>query len=101
VAYWNYWSEAGFNTISHADRGETGIALAVGTRSRMELARDFTVLKPWYRLRSRAAVHPDTGGINGEPSKATLTDGEKTRDEIVRVLAGKLRSIMAAERKNP
>lgn len=101
VAYWNYWSEAGFHKISHADRAETEIALAVGTRSRMDLAKDFTVRKPWYRIRSRAAVHPGTGGINGEPSKATLADGEQVRDEIVRILAEKLRSIIATERENP
>lgn len=98
VAYWNYWSEAGFTKISHADQGETEIALAVGTRAHMDRVQDFKVKKPWYRIRSRAEICPGTGGINGEPSKSSLAAGEQTRDEIVRILAGKLRAIIAAEK---
>jgi len=44
--YWNYWSEAGFNKIAHADQGETEIALAVGTRAHMDLVQDFKVKSP-------------------------------------------------------
>lgn len=100
VAYWNYWSEAGYTKISHADQGETEIALSVGTRSHMDRVKDFRVAKPWYRIRSRAAICPDTGGINGQPSLATLEAGVAARDEIVRILAEKLRAIIAQEQSN-
>ncbi len=51
--YWNYWSEAGFNSIHHADKGETEIAMAVGTTAKMDRVKDFKVSKPWYKIRSR------------------------------------------------
>lgn len=101
VTYWNYWTEAGFTKIAHADQGETEIALAVGTRARMDRVQDFKVKKPWYRLRSRAEICPGTGGINGEPSQATLAAGEKARDEIVRLLSEKLRAIVTQETGAP
>ena len=101
VACWNYWSEAGFTKIAHADQGETEIALAVGTRAHMDRVRDFKVQKPWHRIRSRAALCPGTGGINGEPSKASLAEGQRVRDEIARILAGKLRVIIAEEQTRP
>lgn len=94
MAYWNYWTEAGYTKISHADQAETEIALAVGTRSRMPLAKDFRVERPWYRIRSRAELHPETGGINGSPSLARVENGERLRDDIVGKLAAKLRSVV-------
>lgn len=97
VVYWNYWSEAGYTNISHADEGETAIALAVGTRAHMERVADFKVTKPWYRLRSRAELCPDSGGINGEPSRATREAGERTCADIVARLAARVRAIIAAE----
>ena len=101
AVYWNYWTEAGFTKIAHADKGETEIALAVGTKSHLELAKDFKVQKPWHRIRSRAAICPGTGGINGEPSKADLKEGERVREEIVRILTDKVRAIIAAEKSKP
>ena len=95
AVYWNYWTEAGFNNISHADKGETEIALAVGTRSHMDRVQDFRVNKPWYRIRSRAAICPGTGGINGEPSKASQSEGERMCEVIVRVLTEKVTSIIS------
>ena len=70
AAYWNYWSEAGFNSIHHADKGETEIAMAVGTTAKMDRVRDFAVAKPWYRIRSRFDLDRESGGINGKPSAA-------------------------------
>ena len=101
LAYWNYWTEAGIANIAHADQGETEIALAVGTRAHMDRVKDFKVAKPWYRIRSRHAVCPGTGGINGEPSRATLTAGRRARDEIVRLLADKVRAIIASTTSSP
>lgn len=97
LAYWNYWTEAGVTGISHADQGETEIALAVGTRDRMNLVQDFRVKKPWHRLRSRHALFPTTGGINGEPSRAAREVGVRVCNQIVRALSDKLRAIVAAE----
>ena len=96
AVYWNYWSEAGFNKIAHADKGETEIALAVGTKSHMERVKDFKVNKPWYRIRSRAEICPGTGGINGAPSQADPEEGERMREEIVRILSDRVKSIVAA-----
>ena len=101
VAYWNYWTEAGYTKIAHADHGETEIALAVGTISHMDRVRDFRVTKPWYRVRSRSEMCPGTGGINGEPSKASRTEGEQVCDEIAQILAAKLRTIISVERGLP
>lgn len=98
LVYWNYWSEAGFNNIAHADQGETEIAMAVGTRACMEKVQDFKIKKPWYRIRSRAEICPETGGINGEPSQASSAKGKQVCDEIVRVLAEKVRTIIYSEK---
>ncbi len=97
AVYWNYWTETGFTQISHADQGETEIALAVGTTAHMDRVTDFKVEKPWYRLRSRAAICPGTGGINGTPSKADPKEGQRVRDEIVRLLTQKVQAIKDAE----
>jgi creatinine amidohydrolase len=96
AAYWNYWTEAGFHKISHADKGETEIALAVGTKSHLERAKDFKVNKPWYRLRSRHALNPASGGINGAPTQADRKEGERVRDDIVRILTEKVKAIVEA-----
>lgn len=96
AVYWNYWTEAGFHTIAHADKGETEIALAVGTKSHMERVKDFKVAKPWYRIRSRAAICPGTGGVNGFPSQADPQEGVRVREEIVRVLSEKVKAIVEA-----
>lgn len=101
VVYWNYWTEAGFTKIAHADKGETEIALAVGTKSHMERAKDFKVNKPWYRLRSRHALNSYSGGINGEPTKADPKEGERVRDEIVRILTEKVSAIVATGKSKP
>lgn len=100
LTYWNYWTEAGFTKIHHADQGETEIALSVGTRAAMDRVRDFTVEKPWYRIRSRATLDPASGGINGFPSRANAEAGVRDRDAIVRLLAEKVRAIIAGERSS-
>lgn len=101
ACYWNYWTEAGFDGISHADKGETEIALAVGTPWYPDRARDFRVNKTWFRIRSRAALSAESGGINGEPTKADAAAGERARDEIVRILSDKVAAIIAVEFQNP
>jgi creatinine amidohydrolase len=98
LAYWNYWTEAGHTNISHADQAETEIALAVGTRAEMTRVRDFTVSKPWFRLRSRHTLQPESGGINGQPSKADLALGHVRVNDIVEKLTPRLAAIIAEER---
>jgi creatinine amidohydrolase len=101
AVYWNYWSAAGFSSIHHADQGETEIAMAVGLPVKMDRVKDFQLSKPWYAIRSRFELQPDSGGINGQPSFANPQNGQRMRDEIVRVLAGKVRDIIHLERNLP
>jgi creatinine amidohydrolase len=90
-AYWNYWSEAGYTKIHHADKGETEIAMAIGSTVYMERARDYTFEKPWHLVNSRYQYQPETGGINGFPTTADCAEGERMRDEIVLKLSEKVR----------
>lgn len=97
AAYWNYWSEAGFNSIHHADKAETEIAVAVGIGAKMDRVRDSAVAKPWYRIRSRFELDPDSGGINGQPSEADPNEGRRMRDQIIHVLVEKVIKIIQEE----
>jgi creatinine amidohydrolase len=90
-AYWNYWTEAGFTQIHHADKGETEIALAIGSTVYPERARDFTFEKPWHLIRSRYQYQPQTGGTNGFPTQADPAEGERMREAIVARLCEKVR----------
>ncbi len=88
-AYWNYWTEAGLTSIHHADKGETEIAMAVGSPVYMERARDWTFQKPWHQVNSRFAYQPDSGGVNGTPSAADPAEGERMCEQIVAALVKK------------
>jgi creatinine amidohydrolase len=90
-AYWNYWTEAGYTKIHHADKGETEIAQAIGAPVYMERARDYTFEKPWHLVNSRFQYQPETGGINGAPSAADPSEGERMREGIVLKLCEKVR----------
>ncbi len=87
---WNWWSDCGITGIHHADKGETEVAMAVGTSSKMEAVRDFEVKKPWYKIRSRYELDAESGGINGKPSEADLENGIKIRDMAVEMLTKKV-----------
>lgn len=97
MACWNWWTEAGISGVHHADKGETEIAAVTGAVYHPERAVDFKIEKPWYKLRSRYAIHPTSGGINGEPTKADLDAGRAARDRTVEVLSEKITRIMQAE----
>ncbi len=88
-AYWNYWTEAGFTSIHHADKGETEIALAIGSPVYMDRVQDWKFAKPWHQVNSRFAYQPESGGVNGAPSTADSGEGERMRDQIIRVLVDK------------
>jgi creatinine amidohydrolase len=93
-AYWNYWTEAGINTIHHADKGETEIALAIGSTVHMDRARDYTFEKPWHLIYSRYPYQPESGGVNGFPTTADASEGERMREEIVHTLSEKVKDIV-------
>jgi len=88
-AYWNWWTEAGIDGIHHADKGETEAAMAIGSPVYMDRVRDFKFVKPWHMVNSRFAFQPESGGINGEPSKADPAEGERIREQVIRVLTEK------------
>lgn len=97
LACWNWWTEAGITGIHHADKGETEVAAVTGAVYHPDRARDFRIEKPWYALRSRHAISPDSGGINGAPTQADLDQGRANRDRVVEVLSAKVAAIMQAE----
>ncbi len=101
LACWNWWTEAGITGIHHADKGETEVAAVTGAVYHPERAADFRIDKPWYKLRSRHAIHPQSGGINGEPTKADLEVGRAHRDKTVDVLSARVAEIMRAEMQGP
>ncbi len=101
LACWNWWTEAGISGIHHADKGETEVAAVTGAAYYPERARDFKIDKPWYKLRSRHALHPDSGGLNGEPTKADLEQGRANRDRAIEVLSAKVADIMRADGLTP
>lgn len=85
-ACWNWWSDCGITGIHHADKGETEVAVACGTQAYMDRVKDFNVVKPWHKIRSRYELDPASGGINGNPSEANLANGIVLRDKAVEVL---------------
>lgn len=89
-AYWNWWTEAGIAGIHHADKGETEAAMAVGSPVYMDRVKDYTFQKPWHMVRSRFAYQPESGGINGNPSAADPQEGEKIKEQVIRVLSEKV-----------
>ena len=90
-AYWSYFTASGLH-LHHGDAGETSIALAIGGTVHMDRAVDHSAHKPWHDVRSRAALDPASGGVNGRPSEATRADGEDMVAQVVRVLGEKLRA---------
>ena len=94
LACWNWWTEAGLTGIHHADKGETEIAAITGAVYHPDRARDFKIDKPWHKLRSRHAINPDSGGINGAPTEADLDAGRAARDAVIENLSGKVAAIM-------
>lgn len=101
LACWNWWTEAGISGIHHADKGETEVAAVTGAVYHPERARDFKIEKPWYKLRSRHAISPESGGINGAPRQADLDQGRMNRDKVVEVLSARVADIMRAEGLEP
>ena len=89
---WNWWSDCGIEGIHHADKGETEVALAIGTIAHMDRVKDFAVRKPWHKLRSRHALDPNSGGINGNPSEADIEQGKMIRDKALAVLTEKVKA---------
>ena len=89
-ACWNWWSDAGITGIHHADKGETEVAHAVGSPVLADRIKDYSFKKPWHQVRSRFAVQPESGGINGKPSDYDPAEGARIREQVVRVLTDKV-----------
>jgi creatinine amidohydrolase len=88
---WNWWSDCGITGIHHADKGETEVAMALGTPVYMDRVKDFTVKKPWYKIRSRHELDPESGGINGKPSQADIANGQVVIVQALAVLTAKVK----------
>lgn len=91
---WNWWSDCGISGIHHADKGETEVAMAVGVPVYQDRIRDFSVKKPWYKIRSRHALDAASGGINGKPSEASLENGIALRDQALEALTLKIKEAL-------
>lgn len=87
---WNWWSDCDINSVHHADKGETEVALAIGTPSHMEKVKDFKVEKPWYKIRSRYELNQESGGINGKPSEADIETGKLVIKKVIDSLVQKI-----------
>ncbi len=93
-AAWTYFTTAGV-ALSHADAGETSLALAMGATVHLDRAQDYHLRKPWHEVRSRRALAPDSGGVNGKPSQATAVHGEELIARIMPVLIDKVHTAIA------
>lgn len=92
---WNWWSDCGIEGIHHADKGETEVALVLGTPARMDRVKDFSVKKPWYKIRSRYEVDKLSGGINGKPSEADQANGKAVVEKATGALIKKVKEAIA------
>ena len=90
-ACWNWWSDCGILGVHHADKGETEVALALGTTAHMERAKDFSVRKPWHKIRSRHALDKHSGGVNGNPSEADTENGKRVIEKAAEALIKKVK----------
>lgn len=93
-ACWNWWSDCGITGIHHADKGETEVAISIGTPAYMDRAKDFSVKKPWYKIRSRYALNPESGGINGNPTEADPENGKSLKNKAIEALINKVLEAM-------
>ncbi len=89
-----YWTVAGID-LHHADEGETSIALAMGATVHGDRMRDAHVQRPWYEVRSRFQIAPESGSVNGSPSKASVAMGNQLLDQIMSVLVDKVKTAIA------
>lgn len=92
--YWNWWEIAGLKGIHHADKGETEIALAIGSTVYTSRAKDFIVKKSWYKERSRHEAMPDSGGINGKPTEADIEKGKEMVEIVINGISNQINDII-------
>lgn len=84
-ACWNWWGPAGL-TMHHADKAETEFAILTGSRVHLDRAKDFTFRKPWHLVRSRYAYQPESGGVNGCPTRADPRPAEADYQRVIAAL---------------
>ena len=92
-AYWTYYGAGGVQ-MSHADETETSIAMAIGATVHLDRAVDFKMPKLWHEVSSRRALAPQSGAVNGEPSKASLDRGNAAVAQIVSALVDRVTDII-------
>lgn len=88
-AYWVYWSFAGVPML-HADKIETEFAMLTGTPVYMERAKDYVFKRPWHAVRSRFDFNPESGGVQGEATKAKAQDSEAAYQKVLSTLIAKV-----------
>lgn len=93
AVYWNWWSEANIEGVHHADKKETEVGLAIGSKINMSKAENFKAEKYWYKEISRFTKNPKSGGINGKPVEADLKEGILIRDQVIKILSEKVNEI--------
>jgi creatinine amidohydrolase len=93
-ACWAWWKAADL-TIHHADEIETAFALLIGSTVHLDRARDATFDKPWHLVYSRRSLAPNTGGVNGRPSRADANACKPAYARVVQVLVERLESAKA------
>lgn len=91
--YWNWWSDANIEGVHHADKKETEVGLAIGSKINMEKAENFNAKKYWYKEMSRFTENTKSGGINGKPTEADLEEGILIRDQVIKILSEKVNEI--------
>lgn len=91
LACWTWWQVVNL-PIHHADEVETSFALAMGETVHLERARDAHFTKPWHLVRSRQELMPESGGVNGSPTRADAASVAEAHDRIVAELAGRIRA---------
>lgn len=83
IAFKTWWDLAKVRS-RHAERLETSLMLAINPELvDMDKAIDCKPENPWHWFPSRKKYNPDTYGVNGEATKASVEEGRKLVERIV------------------
>ena len=76
--------------MRHADKIETEFAMLTGTPVNMKLANDYVFKEPWHAVFSRYYYYPESGGVQGEPSKAKVQNSQIAYQKVLTTLITKV-----------
>lgn len=83
ISFKTWWKLAKVRS-KHAERIETSLMLKIAPELvDMEKAVDCNPQNPWHWFPSRKEYYPNTYGVNGEPTKASLKDAMVLYDKVV------------------